>query len=121
MALLTQTLQVWASETTTDGVTGIEQKKTLTDNEWLSGWTRQQVVSAQQLNTIFNLVTSYALPSPVAPCLWPEDVDIPDIAIVFDGSTITEDTYPNLYSIYGATLPDMSDILDGYIWIARAQ
>lgn len=115
-----QTLYRWAETATIDGVTGIYQRKTIQDNEWTSGWTRNQVVSAQELNTLFYLLTTSSAPIPAPIAFLPDDSDIPDTAVALDGSSITESSYPNLYSIYGSTLPDASGLLSGYTVIVRA-
>lgn len=116
-----QTLKIWAKEQTLDGVTGIYQKKIIQDNEWLTGWAREQVISAQELNTLFYLLSTHASPIPAPISYWPTASFIPEQALEMDGSGISEVDVPNLYSIYGSSLPDLRAFCpSGYTIIVRA-
>lgn len=115
-----QELEVWAKQDVPDPVKGNSQKREIRDEEWLQGWGRLSGITAQQLNTLFNLVTQYTPPSDICPYPFPNGVAIPDQALVMNGQTITQQDQPELYAAYGATLPDMTaDNLTGFVWVVR--
>jgi hypothetical protein len=116
-----QPLKIWANTLSVDGLTNITQRKTLSDEEYQDGWLRNANVSTHQLNTLFYLLTTYANPFPNAPVLYPDSLAIPEGALEMDGQGITEADYPNAYSIYGTTLPDLTgDAPTGFTYIIRA-
>ena len=116
-----QNLEIWASEEVIDGETEIAQRRDIQSEEFLNGWKRLGTVSAQQMNGILYLLSSYS--PPYAHCAYqiPSSVVTPSIALDLDGSTFTEEDYPELYAIYSGTLPDLSsEAVTGFKWVIRA-
>ncbi|HDG1611215.1 TPA: hypothetical protein PFD71_003105 [Vibrio cholerae] len=101
-----QDLKEWCQIPKVDDVTEIEQVRPLVDEEFINGWQRQQTVSTQQVNQLFKLLTNYAPPSPT--CIYYQDSSIPvnSVSIIADGRTFTQEEAPELFEIYGGTMPD---------------
>lgn len=113
-------LKIWAHTEVLDSLIGNAQKRQITDEEWTQGIPRLGGISAQQLNTLFYLLSSYAPPADICPYPYPASLQIPDEALEMDGQVITRADYPVLYAAYGARLPNMSsDNLSGFRWIVR--
>ncbi|AUR89090.1 hypothetical protein NVP1121O_062 [Vibrio phage 1.121.O._10N.286.46.C4] len=115
-----QELKVWAKDLVSDPVKGNGQKRPIEEEEWLQGWGRLSGVTAQQLNTIFNLLTKYAAPSDICPYPFPDDVPLPSNVLHMNGQALVVSQSPTLYGAYGTNLKDMTaDNLDGFIWVVR--
>lgn len=117
-------LKVWCQELKVDGVTEVEQRRSLLDEEYENGWLRKQTVSTQQINELFNKLTSYAKSVKCAPDLFytGNGNTIPDIALEMNGQSITQEDYPILFEFYGSTLPDMTpDTPSGFTYAVRKQ
>lgn len=116
-----QELKVWAKEKIIDSVTEIAQRRDISTEEFENGWKRLSTVSAQQANGLFYLLTSYASPFSNSIYLMSSSVATPSTALELDGSTFTEEDYPNLYEIYAGTLPNLSaEAPTGCKYIIRA-
>ena len=115
-----QELEVWCADSVPDAIKGNSQKRTIRDSEWSQGWLRLQGVTAQQMNMILNLLSSYAPPADVCPYPFPEGGTIPSNALQMNGQILDEDESPVLFATYGTYLTDMTDSnIDGFIWIIR--
>lgn len=115
-----QDLKVWSSNLIQDAVAKNYQRRVLSDEEFLEGWGRQFGVSAQQVNQLFYLLTSYAAPSDICPHPYPDTAPVTEIMLHMNGQTITEQDAPEVFKQYGATLPDMTaNNLAGFIWVVR--
>lgn len=114
-------LKIWCNTTVTDGVTNTDNKRTLLDEEYLNGWLRNGTVSIQQLNSLFFGLTLSSSPYTNSPYLMSDGVTTPSTAYDMDGTvTLTSTDAPNLYEIYGATLPDLSgDAPTGHKYVIR--
>jgi hypothetical protein len=116
-----QALKIWANTINIDSLTNAPQRREISDEEFQDGWLRNANISAQQLNSMFFLLSLYSNPFASAPVLYPDSLAIPDEALELNGQSITEATYPNAYSIYGASLPDLTgDAPTGFTYIIRA-
>ncbi len=118
---MTAELYTWASVINTDeGVTDTANRREILPEEALNGWVRDGTISTQQLNSLFYYLTLYASPFPNTPYLMSTKVNTPTNAYELDGSAITQGEAPNLYDIYGATLPDLSsEAPTGHRWVVR--
>lgn len=105
-----EVLKIWCEELKVDGVTEVNQRRPLVEEEFQNGWLRKQPVSTQQVNQLFKELTSYAKSVRCAPDLFytGNGNTIPSIALEMNGQSITESEYPVLYSFYGTTLPDLT-------------
>ena len=118
--MASQELKVWSEELVVDGLTNITQRRDLLDEEFLNGWLRKMSISSQQLNQLFYLLSIHANPFPNAPVPYPTSLGIPDTALEMNGQAILEADYPNAFSIYGATLTDITaDAPTGFTYIIR--
>ena len=116
-----QNLEIWAKTIVTDGITEIDQRRDILGEEFDTGWVRLSTVSTQQMNGILYLLSSYAAPYSHCAYQMPDSIATPVIALDLDGSTFTEDDYPNLYEVYSGTLPDLSsEAATGMKWVIRA-
>lgn len=117
---MTAELYTWAEVVVTDGVTATDNRREILQEEALNGWVRDGTISTQQLNSLFYYLTLYASPFANTPYLMSTNVNVPTNALEMDGSTITQEESPNLYEIYGATLPDLStNAPSGHRWVVR--
>lgn len=114
-------LPIWASTVVTDAVTNTDNRREILDEEALNGWVRDGTISTQQLNSLFYYLTLHSAPYANCPYLMSTTTAVPTNALEMDGSvTLTSDDNPNLYSIYGDTLPDLSsDAPSGHRWVIR--
>lgn len=114
-------LRKWASIPVYDEETGVLQVRDLNLEEWSYGWLRNVSISAQQLNSLFNQITSNSNPVTCSPYLHLKSKPIPEEAIEM-GSSISQDVYPILFEYYGSTLPDItSEAPTGFTYIVRKQ
>lgn len=114
-------LKIFCNTAVVDGVTETSNRRTILDEEYLNGWVRQATVSTQQVNSILYLLSTFS--APYAHCIYMMDdsEDTPSTALDLDGSTFTEEDYPNLYEIYSGTLPDYTSVAPtGIKYIIRA-
>lgn len=115
-----QNLKIWALNTVLDGVKGNAQKRLIQAEEWLQGIGRLQGVTNQIFNSTLNLLTHYAAPADTCPYPYSASAPIPDEALHMNGQTISQTEQPELFKVYGNTLPDMTaDNLIGHIWLVR--
>jgi len=115
-----QQLEIICSDIFVDGVTGVAQRKDLSGEEFRDGWLYKQSISAQQFNQMQYLLSLWSNPQSNAPSLFPSASPIPDIALEMNGQAILEVDYPNAFSVYGATLPDITaDAPTGFTYIIR--
>lgn len=104
-----QDLEVWSSQLAADAVAGNQQRRPLTEEEFIEGWKRLFGVSNQQLNQLFYLLSSYAAPIDTAPYLhYTVGTSIPSVALEMNGQTINSTDTPELFAYYGSTLPDLT-------------
>lgn len=116
---LPQELLIWSESLRTDGVTGRQQRRSLSPTEFNNGVLYGQTLSTQQLNQILYLLTVHANPSPAVPVLFPDTAAIPDVALEMNGQAISP-TYEILSEVYGANLPDITgDAPTGFTYIVR--
>lgn len=115
-----QDLEVWAKNLVQDPISQAQQRRPITLEEFLEGWGRLGGVSTQQLNQLFYLITSSSPPSDISPYPYPSTQPIKDNMLHMNGQSITQQDTPELFDVYGSTLPDMtSDNLTGFIWVVR--
>lgn len=105
-----QDLKTWCQAPEVDPLTEIEQVRPLVEEEFLSGWKRQQTVSTQQVNQLFRLLTQYSPPNPA--CIFFQDNTIPinSVTIIANGQAFTEEEAPELFTIYSGTMPDFTGV-----------
>ena len=114
-------LRIWAKIPVYDEETKVLQVRDINLEEWSYGWLRNVSISAQQLNSLFNKITSNSNPVTCSPYLHLKTKPIPEEAIEM-GSSISQDTYPVLFEYYGAKLPDITgDAPTGFTYIVRKQ
>lgn len=115
-----QELKIWSEDVKNDPIAGNQQRRLITDEEFLDGWLRLTGVSYQQLNQLFYLLTNYAAPVDTAPYLHFSSISVPDSALEMNGQAITEVDNPILYTYYGGTLPDITASAPaGFTYIVR--
>lgn len=105
-----QDLKQWCQDLDVDPVTEIEQRRSLVDEEFIKGWKRQQTVSTQQINQLFNLLTQYAPPNPACVHFQDSTIAINSVSIVANGQSFTQAEAPELFSIYNGTMPDFTGV-----------
>lgn len=117
-----QILKVWASNIIPDSVKGNNQAREIKDEEWFQGWGRLAGVSAQQVNSLFRLITQHSAPSDICPYLYPSSSFIYSNTLEMNGQVITEEETPVLFATYGSNLPDItSEAPTGFIYVIRKQ
>ena len=115
-----QLFKTWAEKKKNDNLTSSDQRRDIKDEEFQDGWLRLKSVSAQQLNQLFYLASVNCNASYGAPELRYSAAGVPDTALEMNGQAITQLGYPNLFSIYGAALPDLtSEAPSGFTYIVR--
>jgi hypothetical protein len=116
-----QDLKVWCEEAVNDGVTNTDNRRDITSEESQNGWVRGGSVSTQQLNSMFYLTSLCSSPYWHTPFLVTDTVTLDaDVALEMNGQAITQGDNPELYAIYGSTLPDMStDAPSGFYYAVR--
>lgn len=115
-----QELKIWALEDTQDPVKGNDQKRTIREEEWLQGLGRLHGFTAQQINTMFNLLTHFSPPADLCVFLHPAGGVLPSTALRMNGQSITLEDQPILYNAYGPNLPDMTaEDLAEFYWVVR--
>lgn len=102
------TLKVWCKEVTVDSLTENRQRRSLLDNEYLDGWLRQQSVSYQQLNELFNLLSSYSPPSIFTVYYVESSASGSSEEITANGGSFTQEEAPLLYEEYAGTMPNLT-------------
>lgn len=103
-----QELQTWAKNLQLDAPTNSYQRRDILPEEYEYGWLYEDVVTAQQLNSLFHLITLHAKSVPQSPELIPATTPVPNISLDWvDGATIDETLYPELYAYYGSTFPTL--------------
>ena len=114
-----QELKIFSSQEVSDPVKGNPQLNEIKDEKWIQGWGREHGVTSQDLNTLFRIISEYSPPTDYCAYPHPTSVTIPDTAIE-NGSAITEEGQPELFKVFGNTLPNMSaDNLTGFVWVFR--
>ncbi|CAH9012960.1 conserved hypothetical protein [Vibrio phage 501E54-1] len=114
-----QELKIWSSTEMQDPVKGNSQINEILEEKWIQGWGRLHGVSAQDLNTLFRIITEYSPPTDYCAYPHPANVTVPSTAIE-SGSSITAEDQPELFKVFGNTLPDMSaSNLPNFIWVFR--
>ncbi|QXN60105.1 hypothetical protein KUA24_38 [Vibrio phage HNL01] len=106
--MATQTLKKWCQNPLVDDVTEMEQIRELVSEEFYSGWVRQQTVSTQQINQLFNLLTQYAPPNPACVFFQDSNITINEVTLVADGRAFTQEQAPELFEIYNGTMPNFT-------------
>ena len=120
MALEPQELKIYADELNTDGVTGIDQRRDILDEEFRDGLLRGDTASAQIWNSILNLLTLASAPHPTCIYAIPTTQITPSIALDMNGTAINSNDNPNLFEVYGATLPNITaEAPTGFKYIVR--
>ena len=115
-----QDLKIWAKDLVSDPVKGNNQKRLIEEEEWTQGWGRLSGVTAQQLNSLFNLLSSYAAPSDICPYPYPDNLPLTEGMLQMNGQDVDPEASPHLFAAYAGTLPDMSsDNLNGFVWVVR--
>ncbi len=115
-----QELQVWSKNLVQDPISNSQQRRPITDEEFLEGWGRLFGVSAQQMNQMFYLLSSYAPPSDICPYPYPSSKALTTEMLHMNGQSINSTDTPELFNAYGAALPDMTaDNLTGFVWVVR--
>lgn len=118
-----QVLKRWASELIVDTLQGNSQRRPLIEEEFLEGWGRNFGVSNQQMNQLMFLLTSHAPPVSTVPYLNYDIVPLNSETLKMEGQTLTEEEYPQLFSYYGSSLPDINTTdpaPTGFSWVVRA-
>lgn len=101
-----QELDTWAKNLQLDVPTNAYQRRDLLPEEYEYGWLYEDVVTAQQLNSLMYLLTLHSKSVPQSPELIPDTKTTPTVALDWvDGATIDENLYPELFAYYGATFP----------------
>lgn len=102
-----QPLRIWCREVVKSAITNmIPQVRPLVPEEELNGWLNLQTVSVQQLNGLFSQLTTYSAPSPFVFQMISTTTPTPAEALDANGQTLVEANSPELFSHFGATLPD---------------
>lgn len=115
-----QELDIWAEVLNTDGVTGTDQRRDLNLEEFRDGILKLVTPSSQQYNQMMFLLSSYSNPFYASPYLIPTTETIPSNALEVDGQTINVVDNPNLFAVYGSTLPNIvADAPTGFTFIVR--
>jgi len=116
-----QELDIWSKNLELHVPTNSYQRRDILPEEYEYGWLYEDVVTAQQLNSILRLVTLHSKSIPQSPELIPDTKTTPTIALDWvDGGTIDETRYPELYDYYGATFPTLqSTAPSGWKYIVR--
>lgn len=114
-------LDIWAKELVLDIETNSEQRRNLNPEEYENGWLYRDEVSAQQMNSLFYLITLHSKSVSQSPELIPSTATIPTISLEWvDGGTIDEVAHPELYAYYGSTFPTLqSTAPSGWKYIVR--
>lgn len=117
-----QSLGIWAEVVTIDNQTNTPQRRMITLEEWRDGLLRDASFSAQQYNSIMNVLSSHSSPNSNSPYLLRTSEDVPDYALEMNGQSFLQADAPELYDIYTGTLDDMTtDAPAGYTYIIRIQ
>ena len=117
-----QPLGIWAEEIVTDNQTNTPQRREITLEEWRDGLLRDATFSAQQYNSLLNILTSHSSPNSNSPYLLRTSEAIPTYALEMDGQAFLQVDAPELYAIYTGVLDDMTlDAPTGYTYIIRIQ
>lgn len=116
-----QELKVWAKTLKTDTETNFQQRRDITDEEYMDGLGKLTSFSAQQFNQMMFMLSSYAAPHWSCPHLVLATVTGPDIYHMTN-QTLTAANEPELFALYGSTLttPDIA-APTGYVYAVRKQ
>ena len=117
-----QPLGIWAEVITIDNQTNTPQRRLITLEEWRDGLLRDTSFSAQQYNSVLNVLCSHSNPNPNSPYLLRTSETVPTYALEMDGQSFLQADAPELYNIYTGVLDDMTaDAPAGYTYIIRIQ
>lgn len=113
-------LKIWAEEINNDVVTGTDQRRSLNTEEFRDGILRGVTFTNQQYNSLMYLLTLHSNPFHLSPYLYPSAATLPASSLEMNGQAIALVDYPELGSLYGATLPDLTlDAPTGFTYIVR--
>ncbi len=104
-----QDLKTWCRDLVVDPETQNIQRRDINSNEFQQGWLRLDTISAQQLNQLFYLLTSYSSRVVTQVYFVDSSKPIPDTVIRADGSSFLKETAPLLFEIYAGTMPDFTN------------
>lgn len=116
-----QPLAIWAKNIVIDNQTNTPQRRVLTLEEWSDGLLRDTPFSAQQYNSLLNVLTSHSNPYPNTPYPMKDSITTPEYALEMNGQSFTQEQAPELYEIYTGILDDLSTALAGHKYIIRIQ
>ncbi len=104
-----QDLRTWCRDLVVDAETQNIQRRDINSNEFQQGWLRLDTISAQQLNQLFYLLTSYSNRVVTQVYFVDSSQTIPNTVIKADGGSFVENDAPLLFEIYNGTMPDFTN------------
>ena len=104
-----QDLKTWCRDLVVDAETLNTQRRDINSNEFQQGWLRLDSISAQQLNQLFYLLTSYSSRVVTQVYFVDSNQSIPQTVIKADGGSFLKEEAPLLFEIYGGTMPNFTN------------